>query len=1071
MKFLFPGMLKALFLGLFACSANSEILDTTVKRYSLSDGLSQSVVYDVVQDDNGYIWFATGGGLNRFDGYEFKVFRKNKYAKDALSGDYIKSLLVDHAGTLWIGTFGDGLNFYNEENDTFTQFLISTETNAVGMEIYSMLEDAKNHIWLGTSSGLFSISDERQTYVDHSSISNQYEGYITSLSQGEEGTMWVGTDQGHIYQLDVQNVNNPKVVFHNQLQTAKDNVVSSILQLKNGKRLVVAKSGIFEIDENGSLLLASMSEQLQSSKITHAIQDSTGGLWVTTDGQGVFHQAYSSEKLTHITRIWGNDNSLSGDRVLRVYEDANQNIWLGTFARGVNMISLIPPAVTTYRADTSNTVRLSDDIVWSVFKDKNDGLWVGTDTGIDHRPSGQNKFDHLNTLGRPPHDVHVVDATAFLEIGDTLWIGTWNKGLVKYNQATNEAANITTESEAGKRLSSNTIRVLMHDAKKQHLWIGTHSGINVLDLSTGDVRLYSHNPNDNTSLPHNRVRSIYQDSTGQIWVGTSAGLSYFDSAMDGFKRATYPTEWKTILENRDIRQIYQDSQKTYWLATGSGLVRVDFSTEQLETYDTRDGLPNDVLYSFLPDLHGNFWVSTDNGLARFSPESEQFTSYYSYDGLQDNEYNFGAYFRDKKGQLYFGGVSGLSLFSPDRLQVSTEKSPLVIQDITSFDEGLQITSTHVNSLATDSKSIEFSHTDKRVEIKFAGLNHKNPNSLKYAYRLHNQDKNWVYVDAADRKATYTNLQPGKYVFEVSLTNRNHELVGDGVQAEFRVLPAFWQTLWFKLLATFITAVLIYLAVRAKLKASENRAQLLQAEVDRVTDGLKTSYSNRTRDLASISHDLGTPIAVINQMADSLFTRLSKQDLIDDNAVRQFELLRGGVDQANNRVQLLTKIANAERLSSQNRIRMHAKSQIEPVVVNYQEESQRLKVTEIPDSELFCLPEAPSLIVDNLVSNALKYSKTEQTVSLRFYEVENFYCIECTDLGSGIPPNEREKITDFSYRINQTSEQPPGQGVGLSVVKLLLDSSGGKLQIKDNLPHGTVITAFLPLATNPKTPSY
>jgi ligand-binding sensor domain-containing protein/signal transduction histidine kinase len=1050
-------------------TTHAKIANYPIKHYTIEQGLSQSVVYDVVQDQLGYIWVATGRGLNRFDGHDFKVFLKDAEFEEALQHDYIHRLLVDHKGDLWVGTLGGGLAKYNAKSERLTRFVL--DAKAPNIEIYDLVEDASNNIWVVTEKTLYRISADRRLIQNYQQQLDDLKGALRTVAVGPNKQLFLGTDLGEVYVLAT-----PEGANSDLARIVDDSTLGLINHISpiEGGRLLIASStqGLFEVVAyRYSSNQWQGADQVPNQKlnklaaiesISNVLLDSEDNIWISTDGNGLFLYRLNTGVLVNLKSNKGGADSLNSDRLLTLYRDRSDNLWVGTFASGLNSMSLSSTAFQRITDNVDQKIHLSNRVVWAVHVDQHGGVWVGTDTGVDYRAPQNQHFEKAQIRDTSNRNLILSGATSFIEDDNILWIGTWAQGLVKFNTSTQLAEQFNSKSPLPGRLNSDRIRVLLNTSEGK-LWIGTRHGLSVLDKTSGNVVFYQNDADNSQSLPHNRIRSLYQDDTGRIWVGTSAGLVFYDQEIDGFRRPQIAKKWGSEIREMDVRAIYKDENNIFWLGTGNGLLKADFSTGDAKIFQQDNGLPNNVLYSFLPDSYGNYWIATDNGLSMFDSNKEEFTNYFVQDGLQGNELNFGAQARDLDGNLYFGGTEGLTIFNEANLiPKNLTPAPLVINDISSYSASYNLRKHYTGGFKA-AQPFMFDIEDKRLEISFVGLDYRNPHRLKYAYQLGNQDHDWNRVDANNRLAVYTNLRPGAHEFKVGYASSTSSEVTGVESFTIYMEPATWQTTWFKLLMVLIILAAILLIVNHRVRALRARAELLKAEVEVKTQALKSSYEARSKDLMIISHNLGTPIAVINQMAGIVKRRLQELGVFDSDINDQLDLLKQGISEADERVSQLSDVVRLQRWELKKNQRLEIKEKLLSTLPAFEKNSARIEIGEIPEATVFCPSDAPSLILDNLISNALKYSPEKSQISLRFIKTKTHYCIECSDLGAGIPTQDRELVKTFEFRHKLHEVQATGQGIGLSLVNGMLEACGGLFEITDNAPCGSVMSAFIPLA--------
>jgi two-component system, sensor histidine kinase ChiS len=790
-------------------------------QISIEQGLSQSTVYAILQDNEGFMWFGTQDGLNRYDGYSVTVFKNNPDDSNSLSDNTVWSLLSDSKGNLWIGTMRGGLNCYNLHKNKFIHYKHDENDPSTISEndVTSLFEDSKGNIWAGTRSrGLnrLNISTgkfERFQYNenDKSSISNNA---IRTITEDKKGNLWIATGRG-ISRLNMNGTSgeaSPPVFerYYNPMRNKDDKTDNNIRRLYIDKKGTIWVgtwgSGLYTFNINSSRFTAvemKKEKGITAEFISAVYEDSDNNLWISTFDSGFFIYNRSSRRLI--------SHESSGGMTL--YEDRSGIMWLGTFTGGVKVYDKRKNRFRHYYdPDVS-----SRNLVQAILEDKDGELWIGTYGGGLKRFRDRERGNFIIYTNDPLNSRSIIDDkvfTLFQSSDGAIWIGT-DGGLNRFDK----------ERETFIRYPSfgSELILALNEDSKGNIWIGNSSGITIYRKESGTFER-------NQSPKVKGVMTIYRDGN-DIWVGTLRNGVHLYKNSDLQKSVSYYPLQEVLKEERtgssinnsSVISILRDNKGIIWMGTyGGGLNRFDTVNENFKYYTVKDGLPNDVVYGILPDKQGLLWLSTNKGISRFNPETGTFRNYDAKDGLQGNEFNQGSYFVSNSGELFFGGVYGFNAFDPDQIKDNKFVPPVYLTAFKVFDEVLPLTS----SLSA-TKRIELSYFQNFFSFEFVALNYTSPEKNNYKYMLEGFEKAWHNVSAERRYASYTNLDPGEYTLRVKGSNNDGIWNEAGTSIAIVIKPPFWKTLWFRVSAVLIIISIIVMIYKYRVN------QLLKIEQMRV----------------------------------------------------------------------------------------------------------------------------------------------------------------------------------------------------------------------------------------------
>ncbi len=824
------------------------------RHYGLEEGLSQSSVLSIVQDRQGFLWFGTQDGLNRFDGYSFTVFRPNPYAPNGLSGGEILSMALGADGSLWIGT-STGLNRYDPltgdfkhwtHNDRDASSLINDAVQALyqdpsgslwvgthgGLDefdpatgkfkrfdmldkpgkasetesINALFEDSQHVLWIGTNDGLvrYGLVDHR--FERYRSGTGDKRGIsfdeIASISPDPSGVLWIGTHVG-LDRLDPSTDNFTAFVHSDQDPTSlADDYVQSTYVDRAGQLWIGTRNGLDRFDPANQQFFhyqndSADPDSLSSNAVEEIYEDRGGNLWIGTFDGGLNERDRSQDQFAYYHHVNGDPNSLSGDVIFPIVPAATGKIWIGTYDAGLNLFDPATGRSERFRHDPLNPDSLLNDTVISLLLDKDNTLWIGTRQGMDRLLPASTKFVHY--VNDPQNHLSIPFGTVYKIYQDragTYYIGT-ARGLRIFDPVSGRFNDLKSASSSASALADGPVMAIFQDQSGM-LWFGTDGhGLFRYDPGTMRLKQYVNDPNTVGSLSSNSVLDVNQDSRGVIWISTFGG---------GLDR---------------------------YVPAGGGLDRSVPEGDSFMAYRQKQGLPNDVVYGTVEDNKGNIWVSTNLGISRLDLSTGQFDNFTVNDGLQSNEFDSSSVARDQQGRLYFGGVKGLTVFDPADIKRNPYIPPLVITSLTSQDgKPLGPAST-----AETWGQITIAYPQNSFDLSFAALSFSQIDKNQYKYMLDGFDQSWHNI-GSDHRGSYTNLPGGTYTLRVIGSNSDGIWNNAGTSVTVTVVPPFWQTWEFRGLAALVVVLAASLAYRSRVDSIQAQKTALEHLVLDRTQALK-----------------------------------------------------------------------------------------------------------------------------------------------------------------------------------------------------------------------------------------
>ena len=820
------------------------------ERISLEQGLSQSSVLCMLQDSKGFLWFGTEDGLNKYDGHSFAVYRHVPGNPNSLSHNYIRSIYEDREGVLWIGTDGGGLDRFDRDTGQFVHYQDNPRNHhdLSGNYVRSICEDREGVLWIGTDGGglnRFDRSTGRFIHY-HNNPSDPYSlsgNVVWSIYEDREGMLWIGTDGGGLNRFDrsterfIHCKNDPRDPY----SLSSDSVWSIYKDREDVLWVGTDGGGLNRFDRSTERFIHYQNDpddpySLSNNSIRSIYEDREGVLWIGTFGGGLDIFDRENERFIHYQNDLSDPQSLSNNMIWSIYEDREGILWVGTHGGGVNKCDRSTEPFVHYQADPNNPHSLSNNMVRAIYQDREGVLWIGTNGGgLNRLDRSTGRFTHYQNDPGDPHSLSSNMVRSICEDREgVLWVGTGEGGLDRLDRSTERFIHYQVNPDDPDNVSGDPV-LSIHKDQEGVLWIGTFGGgLSRFDRSTERAIRYK------CCLSNDRVMTIYEDRSGALWIGTGLGLNRLDRGKGQF---TYyladPNDPKSLSHNA-VMSIHEDQSGVLWIGTfGGGLNRFDRETETFTYYREGDGLSNDMVYGILEDSHGCLWLSTNRGLSRFNPRTETFRNYDVSDGLQSNEFNGGAYYKSRSGEMFFGGINGLNAFYPDDVKESNPYvPPVVLTSLTQTGEEAD-----VGQAIEDTKEVTFRWPNNFFEFEFAALSYARPEKNQYAYMLEGLEEDWIYAGTR-RFGRYTSLPGGTYTLRIKGSNNDGVWNEEGVSVRITIVPPFWETWWFRGIIALVVVGSAIGGHRLRIKSIEARSRELETLVEQRTAELRQEIDQR-----------------------------------------------------------------------------------------------------------------------------------------------------------------------------------------------------------------------------------
>jgi|GEM_PF-1113340 len=819
------------------------------EHVTVEEGLSQSTVNCIFQDSRGLMWFGTEDGLNKYNGYNFTIYRNISDNQSSLSNNWIYTVIEDRQNNLWIGTRA-GLNRFDRRTETFIRY--SDEQGFSGIQARALCEDFKGNIWIGTQEGGLnrynSQTDRFEVYKHNPDDLNSIaSNSIRSLYSDRSGNLWIGTADVGVDRYDHERdifLHYPRIPGSSASIFSKP--VTVIKEDTKGYLWIGTQDGLVQWspERNETTYLRyngngkDNAYSLSNNAITSLFFRSSNELLIGTEN-GLDILNLNDRTLEHHYSRSEDISSLNNNIIKSIYEDPFGVLWIGTEGGGLNKFASQMIRFQHYQSYLFDTPEsLKGKLVFSFCEDREGMIWIGTNRGLNRfdRKTGTFTLYPLDTskLGR------ISDKYVSIILQDRtgmMWLGTWGGGLIRFDRKSGKFSSFRVKPNDTGNTSVNIV-VSIREDKNGALWIGTYGGgLHAFNREKEVFRHYpcSATPSDRYTLKGTIVYYIHENRDGVSWIGTESGLNRFDPRTGIF---SYYTENphpggpdSKYLSTNLVGYIHESANEILWIGTPCGLNKFDPKTGRFTHYRLKDGLPNEMINAILEDDHGNLWLSTNFGLSKFNPQNSTFKNYQLKDGLQNSEFNRGACLKSRSGEMFFGGLNGFNRFFPDRIRDNSFIPPVIITDLKIFDRSSVVWEwgkfkKEIHQL----KHLALSYQDYMFTIEFAALDYSHPSANRYMYKLEGFDKRWI--DSGNRRFTsYTAVPPGQYLFKVKGSNSDGVWNEQGASIYISIVPPFYQTPIARVFIAVGIFSLVFLLYRFRIRSIRKRAGELE-EINR-----------------------------------------------------------------------------------------------------------------------------------------------------------------------------------------------------------------------------------------------
>ncbi|MDQ6903516.1 MAG: ATP-binding protein [Bacteroidota bacterium] len=993
------------------------------RHYQVENGLSNNTVYFIRQDAKGFMWFATKDGLNRFDGFHFKVFHINSADDEKIPATaYIFCLLPNKDGTLWVGA-QKGLYKFNPQKERLEPF-IDTLAN-----VFDITLDKAGQLWFISSNTIcrynFKTNSLKQFFPA------KYFN-ATSICLAKDGSLWASTDNGSLekYNTGAETFTSFDMFSHSKVPASR--WIQKIYSGDNNSIFVGTTSQGLKIFNQASSTYSDVltyNPDKTTIYVRDILQTSTNQYWIATES-GIFIYNIDTKSFTNLRKKFQDPYSLNDNAIYALCKDAEGNIWAGTFFGGVNYYTVQNASFKKYFPDnTQNSI--GGNAVREICKDQYNNLWIGTeDGGLNKINNKTNKLTRFEPTGKKT-SIAYTNIHGLLADGQDLWIGTFEHGIDVMDIKTGRVKKHFMNGPGDKDLKSNFALCFLRAKDGKKFLIGTSNGLYYYDKKKNEFTRPS-------EIPGNIfVTSIIEDHNSRLWVGTNnQGAYWFDPVTHTSGHIENQQNNKNSLSNNSVNDVYEDSNYNMWFATdGGGLCKQDYITKKFLRYTANNGLPGNFVFKILEDANKRLWATTSKGLLTFGQNFEKPFVFTQANGLLNNQFNYHSGYKDQDGRLYFGSVKGMISFVPGDFQKGKFVPPVYITGLQVFNKDLDpnIDSASLKKSIICAQQITLPYYQSSISFDFAALSYVAPEMTEYKYKLENLDKEWTTIKT-NRKVYFTNLSPGEYVFKIKAAT-NGIWSANEKQIIITIKPPIWATTWAYLLYAVLTILILYYLISNYHKRQREKKE-------------KEIYESKIDFFTNVAHEIRTPLTLIKGPVENLLEKKYEiPEIIED-----LECLDRNTNRLTNLVSQILDFRQTEIKSfTLDFTRVNVNEILRETSLSFKILADKRKLDYeliLPTSEVYALADGEALqkIFSNLIGNAVKYA--DKKVEIKLYALQknsDAFTIKFENDGHLIKKELSEKIFEPFYRIKETNHKK-GTGIGLTLTKSLIELHNGTITL-------------------------
>jgi signal transduction histidine kinase/ligand-binding sensor domain-containing protein/DNA-binding response OmpR family regulator len=1025
----------------FAFSLTGFSQEYSVKFLDISDGLSNNSVTTIYQDSDGFMWFGTYDGLNRYDGYNFKVYRNKINDKSSLSFNTIYNIEGDSKKNIWVGG-SNGACVFDKRESIFhpLTFISKNNTTQILKDIIHQIRSVSDNEVLVASQNFGVLIFENGSFTgrhidiekDNTKILPYNYNAVVLENDSKNSRCWVYVRNVGICQY---NYNSKKLKVVHPLT-----IEVKCMKLSADALWLGTDDGLYSFNTKTNLL--SSNYLPVNCTVSDISIDKKKEMWVTTDGKGIYKVTAGTNKAIPYSLAKGKQ-LVKSNSIWSLHEDVSGNMWIGTLRGGISMIGNSPKNFKNIRYNVKDSDP-AENFILSFCEDEKKNLWIGTDgAGLRYWNKKNNSYTIYSTSAASPHKISSNFITSIIKDNNNeIWLSTWAGGVNRINPVNNTISYYSCYNPFTKQIEKN-IWTVYKDSKGTIWASATNEGtLYFFDFAKNAFVLFD--------KAIDNLQCLTETSDGKLWGGNYTSLFAIEKGSGKHKKFAI---------GNPIRCIHEDNDKNLWLGTQEGgLLLFDRNTNKFKRLTTDDGLPSNTILRILEDKVGNLWMSTYNGICRYDKKRKTFRNFSINDGLQSNQFSFNAALKLSTGEFVFGGINGFNSFFPEDIKEFNQKNNLHLTDFYVNNQPVEKSKNELIS-EWDSgriKEVKLPYDQTTLSIEFVALDYNNADKINYAYYLDGWDDRWNYVDQA-RKANYARLSEGKYVFKVKTTNFRGGWNKEVSLVTVIVLPPWYRTWWaysFYLLAGagIIFAYIRYNKNKEKLKYKVKIAELESAKEKEVAEKQSSMFTY-------ISHEFRTPLSLI---INPLKKAIQKGNAENNSSVSDLVIAHRNARRLLSLVDQLLLFRKAENDADELKMSVinvnNLCYEIYQCFVNQAKDKNIDYTFQIPESNIEIIGDYEKIEISlfNLISNAFKFTPSGGEISLNLSETETNVIIAVLDSGNGIAEDDLETIFEKFKRGN--SKVPVGGssgfGIGLFIVRYFVEKHKGTVTCNSELGKGS-----------------
>jgi signal transduction histidine kinase/ligand-binding sensor domain-containing protein len=1006
------------------------------RHYQVENGLSNNTVFCSTQDKDGFMWFGTKDGLNRFDGYHFKHFNISNDGH-SMAPDMISSMAIDKQNTLWVGC-QKGLYFFDRQKESLVPFIDSLKW------INTMHMDNKGQLWF-----ISAVMLCRYNFTTRTLTKFPESNYFASISicSSANGDVWAATADGFLQRYDaIKNKFTPYNLFDHSPPTTSNWIQKIAHGPGNSIFVGTSTQGLkkFDITTDTYTDLLTFNPDKTNVYVRDIVQYADNEYWFATES-GIFVLNTTTNQFTNLKKKFLDPYSLTDNAVYALCKDEEGGMWAGTYFGGVNYYSKQFAVFQKYFPDNSGS-SISGSAVREICGDNNGNIWIGTeDAGLNKLNTATGTITQFKPTGESG-SIAYTNIHGLLVSGNELWIGMFDHGLDILDIKTGKV-KLHYKSGPGKHEMKNNFVVSLLQTRSGDIYAGSAGSLYKFNPAIKGFDLV-------TEVTQNIfVAALLEDHEQTIWVGShGSGVYYFNPVTKKSGYFNIEPGNQNSLTNNIINAIFEDSKQNIWISTeGGGLVKLAKDRKTFSSYTTKNGLPSNFIFKVLEDDQQHLWVTTSRGLVNFNPQTLDVTVYAKDNGLLNDQFNYNSGYKDATGKMYFGSVKGMISFKPGDLLKTTAKAPFFITGFQVQNKELEISkdSSYLKQSILYTDKITLPYDKSTFSIDFAALSYISPEMTGYKYFMKGLDKEWTEIKT-NRKIYFTNLSPGNYTFKLK-TATNGQWSKEEKQLSINITPPFWATPWAYLLYISVTIALAWylLGTYHIIVEDKKEKEIYEAKIDFFTN---------------VAHEIRTPLTLIKGPVDNLLEKVEEVPEIKVDVLMMEK-------NTNRLIALITQILDFRQTETKGFSIDFNSVNITEILKEYYSNflplaaKKKLDYTiEAPSNDImaFADEEALNKIFSNLLNNAIKYAK--EKVSIRLLPLHtgaDYFTIEIENDGLVIPPEIREKIFEPFYRMKESIKKQ-GTGLGLALARSLAELHNGRIYLKDSQSGTNIFVLSLPI---------